>query len=142
MSRPSRLVVAALTLLVSAGRSSRALPSARRAGGGSLADPRALASDPAPPRRDGRRTMRRFVPNLLRGTVGIVSTDNIKPLLIGGAATGIGAIFDDDVAGWIADPEHGFGTSLEAARRRPWWAPPWPSCSRRAAPPMARATAR
>jgi membrane-associated phospholipid phosphatase len=67
----------------------------------------------SPARDDGRRTMGRFFPNLFRGTIGIASTDNIKPLLIGGGATGIGAIFDDEVADWIADPEHGFGTSLE-----------------------------
>ena len=48
-----------------------------------------------------------------RGTIGVFSTDNIKPLLVGGGATGIGAIFDDEVADWIADPEHGFGTALE-----------------------------
>ncbi len=70
------------------------------------------ASTP-PSRDDGRRTLGKFVPNLLRGTVGVVSTDNIKPLLIGGAATGIGAIFDDEVADWIADPDHSFGTTLE-----------------------------
>ena len=57
--------------------------------------------------------MGRFFPNLFRGTIGVFSTDNIKPLLVGGGATGIGAIFDDEVADWIADPEHGFGTSLE-----------------------------
>lgn len=72
---------------------------------------------PAPPaspaRDDGRRTMGRFFPNLFRGTIGIVSTDNIKPLLIGAGATGASAIFEDEVADWIADPEHGFGTSLE-----------------------------
>ena len=67
----------------------------------------------SPARDDGRRTMGRFVPNLFRGTIGVFSTDNIKPLLIGGGATGIGAIFDDEVANWIADPEHGFATSLE-----------------------------
>jgi membrane-associated phospholipid phosphatase len=68
----------------------------------------------APARDDGRRTMGRFVSNLFRGTVGIVGTDNVAPLVIGGAATGVGAIFDDDIADWIADPEHGFGTSLES----------------------------
>ena len=57
--------------------------------------------------------MGKFAPNLLRGTVGVFSTDNIKPLLIGGAATGIGAIFDDEVADWIADPDHSFGNALE-----------------------------
>ncbi|MCU0250456.1 MAG: phosphatase PAP2 family protein [Vicinamibacterales bacterium] len=64
-------------------------------------------------RDDGRRTMGRFFPNLFRGTIGIASTDNIKPLLVGGGATGIGALFDDEVADWIADPDHGFGTTLE-----------------------------
>jgi membrane-associated phospholipid phosphatase len=62
---------------------------------------------------DGRRTMRRFPVNFLRGTVGIVSTDNIRPLLIGGAATGSGAIFDDQVAEAIADPENNFGQLFE-----------------------------
>jgi len=116
MSRPSRLVVAALTLLVSSGSAFATAPQAPAApaAGSTPAPAPALASDTAPPRQDGRRTIGRFVPNLFRGTIGIVSTDNVKPLLIGGAATGIGAIFDDDVADWIADPDHGFGTSLEA----------------------------
>ena len=81
----------------------------------------APASQPAPAaavvsqaRDDGRRTTGRFVSNLFRGTIGIVSTDNIKPLVIGGAATGIGSIFDDDVADAIADPSHEFGKSFES----------------------------
>jgi membrane-associated phospholipid phosphatase len=65
-------------------------------------------------RNDGRRTVRRFPANLLRGTVGVFSTDNVKPLLIGGAATGLGAVFDHDVAAAIADPSNGFGTSFES----------------------------
>ena len=80
------------------------------------ASPVLPAAVPAPEsavRDDGRRTMGRFFPNLFRGTIGIASTDNIKPLLVGGGATGIGALFDDEVANWIADPEHGFATSLE-----------------------------
>jgi membrane-associated phospholipid phosphatase len=116
MSRPSRLVVAALTLLVSSGSAFAIAPQAPAApaAGSTPAPAPGLASDPAPTRQDGRRTIGRFVPNLFRGTIGIVSTDNVKPLLIGGAATGIGAIFDDDVADWIADPGHGFGTSFES----------------------------
>ena len=70
---------------------------------------------PAPPARDdGRRTMKRFVPNLLRGTVGVFNTDNVEPLLVGGGATAVGAIFDDEVADWIAEPDHGFGKSFES----------------------------
>ena len=57
--------------------------------------------------------MARLVPNLLRGTVGVFSTDNVKPLFVGGSATAVGALFDDKIADWIADPDHGFGTSLE-----------------------------
>jgi membrane-associated phospholipid phosphatase len=64
-------------------------------------------------RDDGRRTMGRFVSNLFRGTIGVFSPDNLKPLVAGGAATAVGALFDDEVADWIADPEHAFGTSLE-----------------------------
>jgi membrane-associated phospholipid phosphatase len=129
----SRLVVAALAILVGSGPAFAGAPQEPAAqAGGSTATPVPAAfagQDPAPaPRRaggavtpaaaspvrdDGRRTMRLFVPNLLRGTVGVFSTDNVRPLLIGGAATGLGAIFDDDLADWIADPEHGFGTSLE-----------------------------
>jgi membrane-associated phospholipid phosphatase len=59
--------------------------------------------------------VRRFLPNLVRGTVGVFSTDNLAPVLVGGAAAGIGSIFDDDVAEWIADPEHQFGSSFEDA---------------------------
>ena len=78
------------------------------------AGPRSGSDAPAPASRDdGRRTIKRFLPNLLRGTVGVFNTDNVKPLLAGGLATGVGAIFDDDVADWIADPSHGFGTRLE-----------------------------
>jgi len=57
--------------------------------------------------------MGRFASNLFRGTVGVVSTDNIMPLVVGGAATGVASIFDEDVADWIADPGHSFGNSLE-----------------------------
>jgi len=111
----SRLVVAALTLLVSSGAADAGSPQepSAPAAGSTVAPSPAVAPGPDTPRQDGRRTMGRFVPNLLRGTVGVFSTDNVKPLLIGGAATGIGALFDDSVADWIADPTHGVGTSLE-----------------------------
>jgi membrane-associated phospholipid phosphatase len=108
---PARpLVTAAVVWLLCmppVARSARAqepVPAAPRPGTDSSAP---LARD------DGRRTITRFVPNLLRGTGGVFSTDNIKPLVAGGLATGVGAVFDDDVADWIADPDHGFGTSFE-----------------------------
>lgn len=65
------------------------------------------------PPDDGRRTLRRLPANLLRGAVGVVHADNLGPLLAGGTATAAGSLFDDDVAAWVADPEHDFGTSLE-----------------------------
>lgn len=64
-------------------------------------------------REDGRRTLRRFPVNLLRGTVGVFHGDNLGPLLTGGTATAAASFFDDDVADYIADPEHGFGKSFE-----------------------------
>ena len=69
--------------------------------------------DAPPARNDGRRTVRRFPANFLSETVGLFNADNLKPLLIGGAATGIGAVFDDQVADAIADPEHNFGQTFE-----------------------------
>lgn len=63
--------------------------------------------------RDGRRTLSRLPANLLRGTVGVFSPDGFRPLLIGAGATGLASLLDDKVRDRIADPEHGFGTSLE-----------------------------
>ena len=71
------------------------------------------AADTASARQDNRRTMARFPANVLRGAVGIVSTDNIRPLIVGGAATASGAIFDDQVAEALADPENNFGQLFE-----------------------------
>ncbi len=77
-------------------------------------------SQPPPPAEeagrgpdDGRRTAGRFGTNLLGGAVGVFSADNISPLAIGGGATGIGAIFDDEVADAVANPDNAFGTALE-----------------------------
>jgi membrane-associated phospholipid phosphatase len=74
----------------------------------------------APPARadearsdDGRRTLRRFPANLLRGTAGVFHGDNLVPFLVGSTATATGSLFDEDVAGYIADPDHDFGKSLE-----------------------------
>ena len=64
-------------------------------------------------RADGRRTLRLFPVNLLRGTVGVFDGDNLAPLLAGGTVTAGASLFDDDVTDYIADPEHGFGRSFE-----------------------------
>jgi len=74
----------------------------------------ACGDDGAPPaRNDGRRTVRELVPNLGRGVVGVFNRDNLGPLFVGTMATGFAAIYDDDLAEWIADPDHGFGKSFE-----------------------------
>jgi hypothetical protein len=74
----------------------------------------------APPARgdearsdDGRRTLRRFPASLLRGTAGVFHGDNLVPFLVGSTATAAGSLFDEDVADFIADPDHDFGKSLE-----------------------------
>lgn len=46
---------------------------------------------------DGRRTMGAFGRNLARNFVGVLSKDNLAPLLIGAAATGSGSYFDGRV---------------------------------------------
>jgi membrane-associated phospholipid phosphatase len=74
----------------------------------------------APPARgdearsdDGRRTLRRFPASLLRGTAGVFHGDNLVPFIVGSTATAAGSLFDEDVADFIADPDHDFGQSLE-----------------------------
>jgi len=112
MLKRAILAAAAVGLL---GAASPALAGAAQDQAPASAGQAATSASPSTPARDdGRRTMGRFLPNLLRGTIGIVSTDNIKPLLIGGGATGIASIFDDRIANGIADPEHDFGRSLES----------------------------
>lgn len=75
--------------------------------------PGAPAPDAAGGRDDGRRTLRRLPANLLRGTAYVVSADNVVPFLLGSTVTATASFFDDDVADYVADPEHGFGKSLE-----------------------------
>jgi membrane-associated phospholipid phosphatase len=70
-----------------------------------------------PAREDGRRTLRRLVPNLGRGAIGVFHRDSLEPLFVGTMATGFAAIYDDDVADWIADPDHDFGKSFEDGAR-------------------------
>jgi membrane-associated phospholipid phosphatase len=57
--------------------------------------------------------VRRFPASLLRATAGVFHGDSLVPFLIGSTATAAGSVFDDDVADFIADPDHDFGQSLE-----------------------------
>ena len=75
-----------------------------------------VRADEAPPKArvdDGRRTLRRFPANVLRSATGVFDGDNVVPFIAGGTATAAGSLFDEDVAEYIADPDHGFGQSLE-----------------------------
>ena len=54
---------------------------------------------------DGRRTLEYLPENLLRGAVGVFDSDSLAPLLVGGAAVGIGLLLDDEVRDAIADEE-------------------------------------
>ena len=71
------------------------------------------APESAAARDDGQRTLRRLVPNLGRAAIGVFDRDNLGPLFVGTMATGFAAMYDDDLAEWIADPDHGFGKSFE-----------------------------
>jgi hypothetical protein len=85
-------------------------PAAR---GGSHADAAEPAVESPSAHDDGRRTLRRFPANLLRGVAGVFHPDTVGPFLTGGTVTAAASFFDDDVAEYIADPEHDFGKSLE-----------------------------
>jgi len=74
---------------------------------------RELAS-PAPQRDDGRRTLGRLPVNIGRGFVGVFSRESLAPLLIGGAVAGGAHFLDDDLRD-LANPDHGFGETLETA---------------------------
>jgi membrane-associated phospholipid phosphatase len=52
---------------------------------------------------DGRRTTGRFLANLGRGVVGVVSRESLVPLVVGGAATATGVPFDGNVRGYFAE---------------------------------------
>jgi membrane-associated phospholipid phosphatase len=69
------------------------------------------------PRDDGRRTLRRLPVNLARGAIGVLSGDNLVPLLLGGTTTAAASLLDERVADFVADPDHDFGQSLEDGAR-------------------------
>ena len=62
---------------------------------------------------DGARTVARLPENLLRGAVGVFCLDNALPASAGVLATGVAAIFDQEVANAAADPGSAFGQWLE-----------------------------
>lgn len=59
--------------------------------------------------------MGRLPANLGWGVVGVFHEDNLVPFLAGGAAAGVSSIFDDDVRDAVANPDGGFGKTLETA---------------------------
>jgi hypothetical protein len=52
---------------------------------------------------DGRRSTRKFGSNFVRNTVGLFSLDNLKPFLVGAAATGVATPFDDNVQRYFGE---------------------------------------
>lgn len=62
------------------------------------------SSAPDPLRHDdGRRTTARFLRNLGRGVVGVVSRESLVPLLVGGAVTAADVPFDDNLQKYFAE---------------------------------------
>ena len=51
---------------------------------------------------DDRRTTAHFISNLGRNTIGVFSRDNLKPFVLGAAATGVSTAFDQDVKEYFA----------------------------------------
>lgn len=99
-------------------------PAAAWPGRGSTPDGRGATppaqKEEAPARDDGRRTVAQLPANLLRATVGVFSTNNLTPAVVGVASTGIGAIFDDRIAEALSDPANDFGQALETGGGPIW----------------------
>ena len=72
-------------------------------------------SGPAASAGDGRRTLSLLPANLGRGVVGVFHADNLGPFLVGGIAAGSASFLDDHVRSSVANPDSGFGKSLETA---------------------------
>jgi membrane-associated phospholipid phosphatase len=58
---------------------------------------------------DGRRTIALLPANLARGVVGVFTMENLRPALVGTAATGISSFFDDRVRRAISNSDSTFG---------------------------------
>jgi len=67
-----------------------------------------------PARDDGRRTVRRLVPNLGRSAIGVFNRDNVGPLVAGTMATSFASVYDEAVRDSISDPDNDFGKRFES----------------------------
>ena len=54
---------------------------------------------------DGRRTLKCFPVNILRGASGVFAPESLRPLLAGSALAGTGVLLDDEVKSAIADED-------------------------------------
>jgi membrane-associated phospholipid phosphatase len=61
---------------------------------------------------DGRRTMGRLPANLGRTAIGVFSKDNLVPVLVGGAATGISSIWDDNVHNAVVGDQFNWSSTV------------------------------
>jgi len=64
---------------------------------------------------DGRRTLGRLIPNLGRSAVSVFSRESFFPLVMGGAASSVAGVFDDDLHTSIADPGEGASKAVSTA---------------------------
>lgn len=73
--------------------------------------------EPEPQRAqgDGRRTLRRLPVNLGRGVLGVVSRDNLGPAVLGGAATAVSSLWDDEARSAVKPGQLDWGSALETA---------------------------
>ncbi len=78
-----------------------AAPPAASPEGAAPADKGQMAPPVHAEQGDGERTGHRFVPNLGRNLVGVVSRNNLRPFLVTAAATAAAAPFDDNVVGYF-----------------------------------------
>lgn len=51
---------------------------------------------------DGRRTLKQFPVNMVRGAVGLFERESLQPALVGSIVTGLSTLLDDEVRGEIA----------------------------------------
>jgi membrane-associated phospholipid phosphatase len=57
---------------------------------------------------DGRRTLKLFPVNVLRGAVGVFSPENVRPMLVGTVLAGTGYLLDDEAKSALADEDDVF----------------------------------